>query len=173
AIPVDARGLDFYTISGQKWLCGPEATGALVVADPEHLRVARPSYFSQQSYEPNGAFVPWPGARRFDPHWMPAALMSGLLAAVSLQPEWRFERAAVAAERCRELLTAAGHELVVPEERATLVAWRPHGEETVAVVERLAAARVIVRDLRGTGLVRASVGWWTSDEDLERLAAAL
>ena len=49
AIPVDAAGLDFLTISGQKWLCGPDATGALVVADPERLRVARPSYFSQAS----------------------------------------------------------------------------------------------------------------------------
>ena len=37
AIPVDAQGLDFLTISGQKWLCGPDATGALVVADPERL----------------------------------------------------------------------------------------------------------------------------------------
>ena len=35
AIPVDANGLDYYTISGQKWLCGPEGTGALVVAEPE------------------------------------------------------------------------------------------------------------------------------------------
>ena len=41
------------------------------------------------------------------------------------------------------------------------------------VVERLAAAGVIVRDLPGTGLVRASVGWWTSDDDLERLVGAL
>ncbi|MCS7007671.1 MAG: aminotransferase class V-fold PLP-dependent enzyme, partial [Gaiellaceae bacterium] len=48
AIPVDASGLDFYTVSGQKWLCGPEGTGALVVADPERLRVARPSYLSQE-----------------------------------------------------------------------------------------------------------------------------
>jgi L-cysteine/cystine lyase len=47
AVPVDARELDFLTISGQKWLCGPDSTGALVVADPERLRVARPSYFSQ------------------------------------------------------------------------------------------------------------------------------
>ena len=44
AIPVDAGELDFLTISGQKWLCGPDATGGLVVADPERLRVARPSY---------------------------------------------------------------------------------------------------------------------------------
>ncbi len=43
AVPVDASGVDFYTISGQKWLCGPEGTGALVVMDPDALRIARPS----------------------------------------------------------------------------------------------------------------------------------
>ena len=58
AIPVDAAGLDFLTISGQKWLCGPDSTGALVVADPERLRVARPSYFSQSAHEPSGSFEP-------------------------------------------------------------------------------------------------------------------
>ena len=30
----------------------------------------------------------------------------------------------------------------------------------------------VVRDLPGTGLVRVSVGWWTSDEDLDRLPVA-
>ncbi len=94
ALPVDANGVDFLTISGQKWLCGPESTGALVVAEPDRLRVARPSYFSQQSHDEDGAFEPWPGARRFDPNWIPSALMCGLLAAVRLRPDWRFERAA-------------------------------------------------------------------------------
>ena len=173
AIPVDARGVDFLTISGQKWLCGPESTGALVVADPERLRVARPSYFSQESYDPDGAFVPWPDARRFDPHWVPAALMTGLITALSLRPEGRFEQAAVMAERCRELLAGVGEDVVVPARRATLVSWRPRGEETGAVVERLAGAGVIVRDLPGTGLVRASVGWWTNEDDLVRLVEAL
>jgi L-cysteine/cystine lyase len=169
AISVDAHGLDFLTISGQKWLCGPESTGALVVADPERLRVAWPSSFSQQEYRPDGAFVPWPGARRFDPSWLPAASMSGLLAALHLQPEWRFVRAARTAESCRTLLADAGQDVVSPPERATLVSWRPEGEEPEAVVARLAAAGVVVRDLPGTGLVRASVGWWTSEADLERL----
>jgi L-cysteine/cystine lyase len=173
AIPVDGRGLDFLTISGQKWLCGPEATGALVVADPGRLRPARPSYFSQQRHEPDGAFDPWPGARRFDPMWVPAASMSGLLAALDVVPSWQFERAAEQAERCRELLRDAGADVVTPEERATLVSWRPEGEETGDVVARLAAADVVVRDLPGTGLVRASVGWWTSDEDLDRLVDGL
>jgi selenocysteine lyase/cysteine desulfurase len=173
AIEVDARGFDFLTISGQKWLCGPESTGALVVADPERLRVARPSYFSQRSYEPDGSFEPWPGARRFDPHWVPVASMSGLLAALGTRPNWGFERARATSQRCRDLLIEAGHDVITPAEGATLVSWRPVGEETSAVVTRLADAGVVVRDLPGIGLVRASVGWWTSDEDIERLVEAL
>ena len=173
AIPVDAAGLDFTTISGQKWLCGPEATGALVVTDPDRLRVARPGYFAQQEHQPDGRFIPKPGASRFDPNWVPSALLSGLRAALDAQPEWRFERAAEMAERCRELLAEAGADVIEPEERATLVSWRAAVEESAAVVTRLAEAGVIVRDLAGRGLVRASVGWWTSDDDLERLVAAL
>ncbi|HXG76075.1 MAG TPA: aminotransferase class V-fold PLP-dependent enzyme [Gaiellaceae bacterium] len=173
ALAVEARGLDFLTLSGQKWLCGPEGTGALLVADPERLRVARPSYFAQQRHEPDGRFEPWPGARRFDPNWMPSALMAGLLAALELEPAGRFERAQAQAERCRELLRAAGCDVVVPERRATLVSWRVPAEESAAVVERLFAAGIVVRDLPGRGLVRASVGWWTSDDDLRRLAEAV
>ncbi len=105
AIPVDAGGLDFLTISGQKWLCGPDATGGLVVADPERLRVARPSYFSQTAYEESGSFEPAVGAARFDPGWIATASLAGLVAALELPPEWRFERAA---EQTGALPSAAG-----------------------------------------------------------------
>ena len=37
AIPVEADAFDFYAISCQKWLCGPDVTGALVVAEPDAL----------------------------------------------------------------------------------------------------------------------------------------
>ena len=173
AIPVDLRGLDYYTISGQKWLCGPEGTGALVVADPDRLRIGRPSYLSQQRHEPDGAFEPRPGARRFDPNVTPNALAAGFLTALAALPEWRFERAAEMAERCRAVLQGAGMDVVVPDARATLVSWRVPVEESAALVARLAGAGVIVRDLPGRGLARASVGWWTSAEDLERLVSAL
>ncbi len=172
-IPVDASGLDYYTISGQKWLCGPEGTGALVVSEPEALRVARPSYLSQASYEPDGAFEPKEGARRFDPNLTPNAHAAGLLAALDAHPAWSLERAAETAERCRDLLRGAGADVVVPDERATLVSWRVPTDESAAIVARMAEAGVIVRDLPGRGLARASVGWWTSDDDLERLVAAL
>jgi selenocysteine lyase/cysteine desulfurase len=168
AIPVEAAGLDFLTISGQKWLCGPDATGALVVADPERLRVARPSYFSQTAYEETGSFEPAPGAARFDPGWIAPSSLAGLLAALELRPGWGFERAAAQTRRCRELL--APHVEVVPGE-ATLVAFR--AEDSAAVVAALSETGVVVRDLPGTGLVRVSCGWWTSDADLDRLVAAL
>ena len=38
AIEVDASVADWYTVSGQKWLCGPETTGALYVKDHEQLQ---------------------------------------------------------------------------------------------------------------------------------------
>jgi L-cysteine/cystine lyase len=172
-LDVDATGLDFYTVSGQKWLCGPEGTGALVVADPEALRVARPSYLAQQAYESDGSFQAKDGAARFDPNLTPKAAVAGLRAAISSLPEWGYERARMMAEQFRAALSEIGCDVVVPNERATLVSWRVPADESAEIVSRLAAADVIVRDLPGRGLVRASVGWWTSDDDLERLLAAL
>ncbi len=172
-IPADARGLDYYTISGQKWLCGPEGTGALVVADPEALRVSRPSYLAQQSYEADGTFVAKDGAARFDPNVTPTAAVAGLRAALAAVPEWAFERAHEMAGLFRTRLAEAGCDVVVSREHATLVSWRVPVEESGNIVARLADTGVIVRDLPGRGLVRASVGWWTNDDDLDRLLGAL
>jgi selenocysteine lyase/cysteine desulfurase len=172
-IPVDATGLDYYTISGQKWLCGPEGTGALVVADPDSLAVARPSYLSQKSYDPDGTFEAKDGAARFDPNVTPTAAVAGLREALRSTPKWAFERAHEMAEQFRVRLAEAGRDVVVPPERGTLVSWRVPADESADVVARLADAGVIVRDLPGRGLVRASVGWWTNEDDLDRLVAAL
>ena len=172
AIPSTSVGVDFLTISGQKWLCGPDATGALVVRDPDRLAVVSPSYFAQQSHLRDGEYEPQEGARRFEPGWWSQGALRGMLAALELRPEWWFERAWDAAERCRELLLPRV-DVVTPPVRSTLVAFRPADEEPAAVVSRLHDAGVVVRDLPGRGLVRVSCGWWTSDEDLDRLAAAL
>jgi len=172
AIPVDLGALDFYTVSGQKWLCGPDATGALYVADPERLRVALPTYLSQSRYEPDGSFTPKEGADRFDSGTVPLPSLAGLVAAIEGAPEWRYERAREMAERCRSLL-ADRHEVVTAAGQATLVSFRSPGDDAAAVAARLYERGVLVRDLPGTGWLRASVGYWTSDEDLERLLTGL
>jgi selenocysteine lyase/cysteine desulfurase len=171
AVSVDASPFDFYTVSGQKWLCGPDATGALYVRDPEALRIAWPSYFSQETHEADGTFQPWPTAARFDPAWIPPSSLAGLLAALGVAPEWRYERVAELAAACRARL-AERFDVVTAPGQGGLVSFRP-GEDPAEVSARLYDAGVIVRFLPGTDLVRVSCGWWNSEDDLERLLAAL
>jgi L-cysteine/cystine lyase len=63
-------------------------------------------------------------------------------------------------------------DVVTPPGHSTLVSFRPNGDPA-ELVAKLHADGVIVRELPGRNLVRASVGWWTSEEDLERLVAGL
>jgi selenocysteine lyase/cysteine desulfurase len=77
----------------------------------------------------------------------------------------------VAAGRCRELLEPLV-EIVTPPGQSTLVSFRPPGDPT-ELVAALAEREVVVRELPGRNLVRASCGWWTSEDDLRRLAGAL
>ncbi len=171
AIPVDATAVDYYAFSCQKWLCGPDAMGGLAVADEDTLRVTAPSYLSQQGYEPTGAFTPREGAARYDSNWTPVPSLAGLAAALDTAPEWGFERAVEAASRCRELL-AERFDVVTAPGQATLVTFRVEGD-TAELVRRLYDEGVVVRNIPGLGWLRVSCGWWTSDEDLERLLAAL
>ncbi len=171
AIPVDPTGADFYTVSAQKWLCGPDLTGALYVREPDRLPIVAPSYLSQREYDLAAAtFLPQEDARRFDTNFTPFTSIAGLLAAFEIHPEWRYERAQTAAARCRELL-AERFEVVTEPGHSTLVSFRVDDAEATA--KRLGEEGVIVREIPKTELVRVSCGWWTSDGDLDRLVAAL
>lgn len=170
-VPVDASAYDFYTVSGQKWLCTPDSLGALYVADPDELRVSFPSYFSQAGYEADGGFEPRDGAARFDTGWIAPGLLAGAEAALALHPPWRFERARSLARRCRALL-AERVDVVTEPGHATLVSFRA-GDGAEELVSRLAARRVVVRDMPGLGWVRVSCGYWNDEDDLERLLEGL
>ena len=167
---MDVGDLDFYTVSAQKWLCAPDPAGALYVRDPATVRVKTPSYFSQDSYELSGEFVPKDelGAlrRRLGRR---CRRSPGIVAALGAHPEWRYERAAEMAARCRELLEPHV-EVVTPPGHSTLVSFRPPGDP-VELVARLHEQGVVVRELPGRNLVRASCGWWTNEDDLQRLVA--
>jgi L-cysteine/cystine lyase len=171
AVPVDASRFDYYAFSGQKWVCGPDSTGGLAVAAPESLRIAAPSYLSQEGYEPDGEFTPRAGAKRFDPGWAPPSVLAGLEVALDAAPEWRYEHAAEMTGRCRDLI-AERFDVVTEPNQGTLVSFRVDGD-SADLVKALYAEGVVVRDLPGQGLIRVSCGWWTSDDDLGRLLAAL
>jgi len=56
--------------------------------------------------------------------------------------------------------------------QATLVSFRPAGDPA-ETVQRLADRGVVVREIPGSGLIRVSCGYWTSDDDVDRLLAGL
>ena len=156
AIPVELGDVDFYTVSGQKWLCGPDATGALYVRDVDALAVALPTYWSREAHEPDGAFEPVESAQRFDTGPIPVPSLAGLEVALQTAPPSRYDDARAITERCRELLSER-FDVVTAPGQGTLVTFVPEGDsaETVA---RLFDAGVVVqrhpRDGLGTGLVR-------------------
>lgn len=161
AIPVEAGAADFYTVSGQKWLCGPQPTGALYVADPDRLRPQVAGFGAAHGE----------GIQRIEViHHDPSAL-AGLLTALEERPEWAFARAAEMTRRCREALAEAGLDVRSPEGAAPLVAVTAPGDPEAAVAA-CAERGVVIRSLPN-GWLRVSCGWWTSDEDLGRLVEAL
>ena len=177
AIPTDVEelGCDFYAASGQKWLCGPDATGCLYVrADRlDLLTPPWPSYFTLAEPARMPEVVPHAGARRLDMGVVPAPAAAAWLASLAVLSgagwPWVHERGVGLAGSVADALGRAGL-AVVPRGPSTLVSWRVR--DPVGTVERLARAGTVIRDLPGGGLVRASVGAWSSEEELERLAAS-
>jgi L-cysteine/cystine lyase len=171
AIPVEMRDADFYTVSGQKWLCGPDATGALYVRDRDALAVALPTYWSREAHEPDGTFAPVESAQRFDTGPIPTPSLAGLEVALQTAPPSRYDAARALTDRCRELL-AERFDVVTQPGQGTLVTFAPNGD-SAEIVARLFDAGVVVRDIPETGWVRVSCGYWNTEEHLQRLLGAL
>ena len=178
AIHVDPRGLGCvaYAASGQKWMCGADGTGFLWL-DPsfaDKLRVVSPSYmtFLDASAGLEGGFKDT--AARFDTPTLSRESVARSLAAAEVLAAagWDdvHETAVANARRLADALRERG-KAVRPRGATTLVSWEdPFAEQTR---DRLAHAGVIVRDLPGRALVRASVGAWNDERDLDRLLSLL
>jgi selenocysteine lyase/cysteine desulfurase len=97
--------------------------------------------------------------------------LSGIIAALAAHPEWRYERAAEMAARCAELL-APHVDVITPPGQSTLVSFRAPGDPE-QLVAALQERGVVVREIPKRNIVRASCGWWTNEDDLQRLVAGL
>lgn len=177
AIPVDVHslGCEYYAASGQKWLCGPIGSGYLYVGEQaiEGLSPAAPGYGSLSDPSRPLDLPLRDGAGRFDGGLPPSHHAAWALAALDVLEGAGLgpvqDRAAQLSGRLADLLAERGLR-VAARDATTLVSWE--ASDPAAEAARLLDAGMLIRDLPGTPYVRASVGGWTSDEELERLAAA-
>jgi selenocysteine lyase/cysteine desulfurase len=56
--------------------------------------------------------------------------------------------------------------------QANLVSFVAEGD-AAEIAQRVFEQGVVIRDMPGTGWLRVSCGWWTSDGDIDRLMRSL
>lgn len=181
AIPVvlDEVDADAYAIPAQKWLLGPEGMGALWVRRA-FAEGAVPANAGHLSYEAFDLAAPrlHAGARRFEatgfhrPSVIGFARSLGWLSMYVGLP-WAQARAlSLSAGLAERLASIPGVALLSPRPtRATLITFRIDGwRATDALPELGARAFAIVRDVPALDAVRCSVGFWNTEEELDRFA---
>jgi L-cysteine/cystine lyase len=184
AIPIDFKELDidYYSLPGQKWLCGPEGTGALYVKK-ENLADLKQTFIGLSSVEEfhieRGFRLP-DSARRFEisSTYIPSAI--GLKSSIQwltkiVGREWAYAR-------IKELGRIAGSELaaikgvtvVTPGNRtAGLISFRADGVEPARLVEFLAGRGIIIRRISELDCVRAAISFFNTEEEVEKLVKAI
>lgn len=185
AIPLDlpASGVDYYALPGHKWMLGPECTGALYLAPGawEQLAISQPGYASG-TYDLRGAYTPGPTVRRFEGIDIDPVAMAGWDAALDFLAGIGDERiargiASRAARLRQRLSDAAGLRAVTPpafDDAAGLIGIRLDDDARVkAVATALMKRAFILRWVPLPDMLRVSVNFFNTDEEIDALAAAL
>ncbi|MFQ5610755.1 MAG: aminotransferase class V-fold PLP-dependent enzyme [Anaerolineae bacterium] len=188
AIPVDVQALDvdFYTVSGQKWLCGPEGTGALYIR-PDRIDDVMPTFagYTSQNGQDHRAFViPAPGALRYEVATVYRPGIVGFEAGLRwLQDEvgltWIYDRIQTLAAYCRERLSQLPQvEIITPPGpqgglvNFDLPDWSPAA--LAGLADCLSERGIIVRSISHEPYcLRASTAWFNTEADIDAFCEAL
>ncbi len=176
AVDVHALGCDAYAGAGQKWLCGPDGTGMLYVSPGlrERLAVSRRGYANLADPDAGLDAGLHEDARRFDSMSLSAETVACALAAIGVLESagWPavHARARALAARLAELLAERGREPAPRGTRRSSPSPAPTRRPSARAWRRAASC---VRNIPGRPWLRASVGAWNDEDDLDRLLGAL
>ena len=180
SIDVGELGCDAYSVSGQKWLCGPEGTGALYVAQDvvSQLRIVMAAYGTMDGYNDYGGYAVRGNAQRFEQGTSNAAGYAGQVAAARFLADAgadaAYRRSFELVEYARGLFSELdGVEVLTPAEHAGLVTVVLPGADADDVVRRVAEERVVVRSIRALRAVRLSLGYFNTVEEVDLAVKAL
>ena len=185
AVPVrfDELGADLYAVPAQKWLLGPEGMGALVVS-PSSIEQMTPAIAGWYDFErlsgPDEA-VWWRDGRRFDSAGFHRPSIIGMARSIgwlSMYVGLDFvHRRGVSTARAAAARLAGipGVTVLTPlDAMATLVTIRVDGWTAKAALEELSSRTfTIARTIPSLDAIRFSVGFFTSDEEIDRVAEAI
>lgn len=184
AIPIDVKALevDFYAMPMQKWLCGPDGTGALYVRS-ESLHYVAPTHVGYWSTK-HEEDIEWQledSAQRFEVGGRQTAAVAGQAALLhwleeTVGYEWLYARIlALNAYACHALQRVAGLTMLTPTAGASgIVAFQLEGKDDTEVVNMLREKHnIYIRNIPSTKALRVSTGFYNTEEEIDTLVQAL
>ena len=184
AIPIDVKELDVdcYAIPMQKWLCGPDGTGALYV----HKRVLNkihPTYVGYWSIKHEEG-IEWEltdSAQRFELGGRHTAALSGQNAALRWLEEvvgwqWMFEHISqLHSYAYRALEQVPGLTMLTPKPgESGILAFSIEGKDEKEIVNYLCETHnIFIRNIPETHALRLSTSFYNSEEEIDALVQAL
>ncbi|GAC1620807.1 MAG: aminotransferase class V-fold PLP-dependent enzyme [Ktedonobacteraceae bacterium] len=183
-IPIDVKalGVDFYAIPMQKWLCGPDGTGALYV-NRESQHYITPTYVGYWSvkHEPGIEWEFEDFAQRFELGGRQTAALAGQATvlkwmAESVGYEWLFERIkTLSTYTYNALKQIPTIKLLTPQAGTSGLISFTLGEIDVAeVVQKLHDEHnIYIRNIPSNNSLRVSTGFYNTEEEIDTLVEAL
>jgi L-cysteine/cystine lyase len=183
-LDLPAIGVDAYACSGQKWMCGPDGTGALYVrsssvGDFEQTFVSGGTIRESMDYY-GGSVAPAFGAARFDTAGRNVALLIGQAVSTrwigqDLGMDWVEERInQIAGYTHQRLSELSGVSIVTPREAlAGLIAFNVDGITGPDLTKRMAdeynvTIRFVTKYINNPDAARVSLGFFNIEEDVDR-----
>ena len=174
--------VDVYSMAGQKWLCGPNASGIMLVRK-ESLGYFRPTYLRGGSWDEQGFVTPAAGAARFENGEMFGPAVAAFDAGLQWLRDdvgfaWLTKRNATLGKRAwAGLSKAKGVTVVTPENTmAGMVCFNIDGMHPRDVSMELAERGFTIRYVEAhpcPTTARVSASWWTTEEEVDGLVAAI
>jgi len=185
ALDLSASDIDFYALPGQKWLCGPDGTGALYVhanaeAVLEPTYVGYPTLAEANAYGLHGSFLSGPDVARYEHTQVSLANWVGFLESLHMlrvTVGWDYAITRIhglSGYLMDKLLDVPRVHILTPREaRAGFVHFRMEGVLADAFVAAAAERSVDVKAMHTTNAVRVSTGFYNTEDDIDRLLAVL
>lgn len=177
-------GVDAYACSGQKWLCGPDGTGALFVRKDRlgDIWQTYMGYMGVQMGMSNreGYYVPPPAASRYEAATLHRPSMGALVQTLDwianeVGWDWVYRRIADLGRYAYDTLAAIpGVTMYSPSDvRAGLTHFTVEGITPPDLTAKLAEQGILIRYTPYPSANRLSTGFYNTEDEVDRLAEAI